>query len=72
MASLSHVLKQRGIRAYSNQVITTNPSLLNVSVVDDWGWSSGLDRFVTSAVGDYGLGIMAASNLTILSDVRVT
>ncbi len=52
--------------------ITTDLDLLNVSVVDGWGWSKDLGSYVTSIVGDYGLGIMAAENLTILSDINVT
>ena len=38
------------------QVVTTDLNLLNVSVVDSWGWSKGLGRYITSVVGDYGLG----------------
>jgi len=54
------------------QNITTDLNLLNVSVVDGWGWSKGLDRYITSVVGDYGLGIIVARSFTILSDIDVT
>src|SRR5213594_253003 len=54
------------------QNITTDLNLLNVSVVDGWGWSSGLGSYVTSVVGDYGLGIIVAQSFTVLSDIEVT
>src|SRR6266700_8276502 len=54
------------------QNITTDLNLLNVSVVDGWGWSKGLGRYITSVVGDYGLGTIAAQSSTILSDIDVT
>jgi hypothetical protein len=52
--------------------ITTDLDLLNVSVVDGWGWSNDLGRYITSMVGDYGLGTIAAQSFTILSDIDVT
>ncbi len=54
------------------QNITTDLNLLNVSVVDGWGWSQGLGSYITSVVGDYGLGSITAQSLTILSDINVT
>ena len=54
------------------QNITTDLNLLNVSVVDDWAWSKGLGSYITSVVGDYGLGVIAAQSFTILSDINVT
>ena len=54
------------------QNITTDLNLLNVSVVDGWGWSRGLGRYITSVVGDYGLGIIVAQSFTVLSDIEVT
>jgi hypothetical protein len=52
--------------------ITTDLNLLNVSVVDGWGWSENLGRYIGSYVSDYGLGTIAAQSLTVLSDVNVT
>jgi len=54
------------------QNITTDLNLLNRTVVDGWGWSENLGRYITSYVGDYGLGTIAAQSLTILSDINVT
>ncbi len=54
------------------EVITTDLYLLNVSVVDDWGWSENLSRYITSVLGDYGLGTISAQSFTILSDIDVT
>jgi hypothetical protein len=53
-------------------VITSDLNLLNVSVVDDWGWSENLGRYITSVLGDYGLGTIAARSFTIISDIDVT
>jgi len=54
------------------EIITTDLNLLNVSVVDGWGWSKGLERYVTSVLGDYSLGLIAARSFTIISDINVT
>ena len=52
--------------------VTTDLNLLNVSVVDGWGWSRDLGKYISSYVGDYGLGSIAARSFTILSDIDVT
>jgi len=54
------------------QNVTTDLNLLNVSVVDGWGWSKALGRYITSVVGDYGLGITVAQSFAVLSDIDVT
>ena len=54
------------------QNVTTDLNLLNVSIVDGWGWSGDLSKYISSYVGDYGLGSIAARSFTILSDIDVT
>lgn len=54
------------------QNITPDLNLLNVSVVDGWGWSKNLSRYITEYVGDYGTGAIAAHSFTTLSDINVT
>jgi hypothetical protein len=46
-------------------------SLLNTTLVDSWGWSDGLHRFLSSgAAGQYGLTM--GKNLWVLTDVEVS
>jgi hypothetical protein len=54
-----------------NHNITTDLGLLNVTLVDGWGWSNGLREFAMSKTArDFGL--VVGKNLAILTDVNAT
>jgi hypothetical protein len=54
-----------------NQIITSDLALLNATLVDSWGWSDSLQKFLTSSTAREN-GLALERNLTTLSDVSVT
>jgi hypothetical protein len=54
-----------------DQIITSDLGLLNATLVDSWGWSDGLQQFLTSSTAREN-GLSLERNLTMLSDVSVT
>ncbi len=64
--------KAKNVPMTENITSPTDLALLNVSVVDGWGWSQDFHRYVTSIMGDYGVGLLGAESFTILSDINVT
>jgi hypothetical protein len=53
-----------------DQIIRSDLQLLNATLVDSWGWSDGLQRFLSSNSARAN-GLVLEKNLTVLTDVSV-
>jgi hypothetical protein len=53
------------------QEIRSDLEKLNATVVDSWGWSDGLRKFISSSTASQN-GLVIGKSLTVLTDVSVT
>src|SRR5713101_6757833 len=53
-----------------DQIIRSDLQLLNATLVDSWGWSDGLQQFLSSNSARAN-GLVLEKNLTVLTDVSV-
>lgn len=54
-----------------DQIIGSDLTLLNATLVESWGWSDGLRQFLSSSNARMN-GLALGRNLTVLTDVSVT
>src|SRR3989441_1222440 len=55
-----------------NGTIKTDLNLLNASIVQGWGWSDALRRFLTSTTAGDQYDIVLGRNLSFISEVNVS
>src|SRR5437899_7598067 len=55
-----------------NGTIKTDLNLLNASIVQGWGWSDALRRFLTSTTAGDQYDIVFGRNLSFITEVNVT